>query len=44
MGGFLRSFTLSYSAHRPRVPLSEVDLDPLSDLATGEIVGPSDLD
>ena len=33
-------FTMSCRADRPRAPLPEVDLDPLLDSATGELVRP----
>ena len=36
-------FTLSCRADRPRVPLPDVDLDPLPDSATGELVSPEGL-
>ena len=37
-------FTLSCRADRPRPPLPDVDLDPLPDSATGELVSPPGLD
>lgn len=37
-------FTLSCRADRPRPPLPNVDLDPLPDSATGELVSPPGLD
>jgi serine/threonine-protein kinase len=37
-------FTLSCRADRPRPPLPDVDLDPLPDSATGELVWPPGLD
>ena len=37
-------FTLSCRADRPRPPLPDVDLDPLPDSATGELVSPPRLD
>ena len=37
-------FTLSCRAERPRPPLPDLDLDPLPDSATGELVSPPGLD